>query len=195
MALGQTTRPWKYADPKSKHLCGKIGGSDALHTTDTTLQKRLPLEQMTLNSLRNIACCYFGSDATILHQIIQLCGVGARASSFSLPSSSLPLFPPSSPFLPRYSVSPASPNFRQFLKGRRASSLQLLTSSCCVFSSLWARAVPLHCFLRPHSRGLRHIAPEPAVLRILPRMMARVSFSKAIRNGYAMRQTYPTLCL
>ena len=103
MALGQTTRPWKYADPKSKHLCGKIGDSDALHTTDTTLQKCLPLEQMTLNSLQNIECCYFGSDATILHQNIQLCGVGARASSFSLPSPS----PPSSPF---FALSP--PIFR-----------------------------------------------------------------------------------
>ena len=44
-ALGQTTRQWMYAAPKSKHLCGKFGGSDALHTTHTR-----PLEQMTLNS-------------------------------------------------------------------------------------------------------------------------------------------------
>ena len=47
--LGQTTRPWKYADPKSKHRCGKIGDNDALHTTDTKLLNRMPPEQMNLN--------------------------------------------------------------------------------------------------------------------------------------------------
>ena len=47
--LGQTTRPWKHADPKSTHLCGKNCDSDALHTTDTKLQNRMPPEQMNLN--------------------------------------------------------------------------------------------------------------------------------------------------